>query len=486
MSRAGAVLAVFAWAVGGIALGQGQFLNLAAPELPPVEKVNAPGPPPAGTFNLSAPDLPPLEPAGGPQPALGTAVAPLPASSQPADPSKAAAAPADAAKEAATLETLAKTVETLGKNLTVVTGDEQIKIVLGGAVIGDFMFNSRRPVAPGTPFFLTAGPLPGFHQQTFDASGRQTTLTALVTGPEVCGLQSSAVIAACFYSSSLIEDLWGFLPIQAYAQLKNDDWRFAAGLQFDIFNPLNPTVLPISYLGASGNTGAFRTQARVERYLYPSDDSQITLTAGLTDPIPTTVSNAFRVSEDNGWPNVECRAALALGPVTGEGPEARRPFEVGVSGVVGQIRTTIPFTRQVVADVWGLGTDCRWAVTPRFGVQGEMFVGQALGTYMGGILQNINVNTFAGVHTAGGWIEVYYYICPEKLHTHVGYGLDDPLDRDLAPGQPVRNDTWFANLIWEVTRYCRVAGEFTYRKTAYTVVPSNQGFGLQTQVQFKF
>jgi hypothetical protein len=348
------------------------------------------------------------------------------------------------------------------------------------------LFNSRRPVAPGTPFFLTSGPAPGFHQQTFDASARQTTLTALVLGPEICGFQSSAVIAANFYSSSLVEDLWGLLPLQAYAQLKNDDWRIAAGLQLDIFNPLNPTVLPLSYLGASGNTGAFRGQARIERYLHPCEDQQITLTAGISDPIPTTVSNTFRLSEDNGWPNIEGRAAWALGPLSGEGPLAARPFEVGVSGVVGQIRTTVPFTRQVVANVWGLGTDLRWAVSERFGVQGELFVGQTLGTYMGGILQNINSSTFAGVHSAGGWIELYYYICPEKLHTHVGYGLDDPRDRDLAPGQPVRNDTYFANLIWDVTTHFRLAGEFTYRKTAYTILPNNDGVGFQTQVQFKF
>jgi hypothetical protein len=399
------------------------------------------------------------------------------------DQAKDTAALAPASKEPDKLAALDQKLDALSKNLTITTGDPNIKVIFGGAIIADFLFNSARPVAPGTPFFLTPGPLPGFHQQTFDASARQTTLSALVSGPELCGYQSSAVILANFYSSSLIEDLWGFLPLQAYAQLKNDDWRFAAGLQLDIFNPLNPTVLPLSYLGASGNTGAFRGQARVERYLHPSDDQQITLTAGLSDPIPTTVSNTFRLSEDNGWPNIEGRVAWAWGPLTGEGALATRPFEVGVSGVVGQIRTTIPFTRQVVGDVWGLGMDFRWAVTPRFGAQGELFVGQTFGTYMGGILQNINAATFNGVHAAGGWIELYYYICPEKLHTHVGYGIDDPLDRDLAPGQQVRNDTYFANLIWDVTKHFRVAGEFTYRKTAYTLVPNNDDFGFQTQVQ---
>src|SRR5262249_12025117 len=160
----------------------------------------------------------------------------------------------------------------------------------------------------------------------------------------------------------------------------------------------------------------------------------------------------------------------------GEGPLAKRPFEVGVSGVVGEIRTTVPATTQVVASVWGLGADLRWAVSERFGVQGELFVGQTLGTYMGGILQNTNANTFAGLHAAGGWIEWYYYICPEKLHTHVGYGLDDPLDRDLAPGQPVRDETYFANLIWDPTSHFRLAGEFTHRRTAYSALRNNEGF----------
>jgi hypothetical protein len=397
------------------------------------------------------------------------------------------AEPEPPAKEPDKLTALEQKLEALSKNLTITTADPNIKVVFGGEIVADFLYSTRRLVAPGTPFFLTPGPINGFRQQTFDASARPTTLSMLISGPDMCGFQSSAVILACFYSSSLIQDLYGFLPIQAYLQLKNEDWRFAAGLQFDIFNPLNPTVLPFSYLAGSGNSGfGFPAQLRVERYFHQSDDSQVTITAGISDPIPTTVNNAFNISEDNGWPNIEGRVSLAMGPLTGEGLEARRPFEVGISGVVGQIRTTTPFVTQVVADIWGLGSDFRWAVTDRFGVQGEVYTGQTLGMYTAGILQNINVATFAGVHTTGGWLELYYYLCPQKLHTHVGYGIDDPLDRDLAPGQPVRNDTWFANLIWDPNKYFRLGFEVAYRKTAYTLVPNNNGLSFQTQFQLKF
>src|SRR5437667_6352647 len=66
------------------------------------------------------------------------------------------------------------------------------------------------------------------------------------------------------------------------------------------------------------------------------------------------------------------------------------------------------------------------------------------------------------------------------------YGIDDPLDRDLALGQRLRNEAYFANLIWDVTQAFRVGGEVTYRKTAYTMLRNNDGVGFQFQVQWKF
>src|SRR5262245_31680893 len=399
------------------------------------------------------------------------------------------AVPADPAKTAENLEKLTKTVEILGKNLTVVTGDEKVKVVFGGTIIADAYFNQARPVAPGIPFLLGVPSPFGFRQNTFDANARATTLFALVSGPKIGDFETSGLVAVCLFNDALVVDRYGILPVEAYVQLKNDDWRFAAGLQFDVFNPLNPNTLTFAYLGGSGNAGAgFPGQFRVERYLRPSDDSQVTLTLGLSEPISTTVNNQLRISEDNGWPNVEGRAAWAFGPLVGEGPLAKRPFEAGVSGLVGQIRTTDPTNgaRRVVADVWGLGTDVRWSVTPRFGFQGEGFVGQTLGTYTAGILQNVNPLTLQGIRAAGGWVEAYYYVCPEKLHTHWGYGIDDPLDKDLGPGQATRNQTYFANLIWDPTKYLRLGFEVTYRQTAYTLFGNNQGVGFQTRVQFKF
>jgi hypothetical protein len=397
-----------------------------------------------------------------------------------------AKAPDEKAAEPGVAE-LAKAVEAIGKRLTVLTVSDELKLIIGGQIVGDFMYHSSRPVAPGTPFFLRPGSPFGFEQDTFDAHARQTALTFLVMGPKVCDLESGGVVLLTLYNDALIVDRYGILPVLAFGQLKNDEWRFAAGLQLDIFNPLNPTVLPFSYLFGSGNAGTYRGQARVERYFYPGPESQITLTGGISDPTPTILSSSFDVSEDNGWPNVEGRIAVGFGPLEGEGLAAKRPIELAVSGIVGQIRNTIPVpAERIVANIRGIGVDARYAFTERCGVQGEIFYGQTLGSYGAGVLQTVNTSTFEPIRTSGGFGEFYYYWIPDCLHSHLGYGIDDPNDNDVAPGQVLRNETYFVNLIWDVTKHFRVAGEVTYRKTSFSFLRDNDGVGFHTQVMWKF
>jgi hypothetical protein len=353
---------------------------------------------------------------------------------------------------------------------------------LGGIISLDALYNSARPVAPGTPFFLA--PRGIFDDDTFDIHARQTTLYAVASGPQIGDFQSGGLVMFALYNDSITVDRYGILPFLAYGELKNEECRFAGGLQLDIFAPVVPTVLPFSILATSGNTGLYRGQLRAERFYYPGRNRQVTFTAGISDANPTIFNNDVLV-EDNGWPNVEFRAAWAAGPLKQEGLLARRPLEVGISGVVGQVRSTEIAVTQVVADVWGLAADYRWRVTQKWGFQGEIFTGQGLGTYGGGILQTTNSVTFEAIEATGGWAEVYYY-CTPCVHTHWGYGVDNALDADLAPTQVSRNDTIFANLIWDVTQSFRLASEFTYRTTDYLVFQDNEGFGYHWQMQWKF
>ncbi len=355
-----------------------------------------------------------------------------------------------------------------------------------GALKADVLFNTARPLSPGTPYLLLPKSPLGLDETTFDMHARQSTLGAVLTGPQIGDWQTGGTLLAMFYNDNVLADQYGFLPLLAWGELKNEDWRFAAGLQFDVFNPGLPTVLPFAGLSGSGNSGnAFRGQVRLERFLNPSEQVQWTIQTALSEPIASSIDPLFRfLSEDNGWPNVELRVALGLGTA---GADLSRPFEFGVSGVVGQLRSTPPAPgNRVVADVWGVGTDLRWKINEVFGVAGEGYVGQTLGTYSGGVLQTVNIDTLEGIRSAGGWLEVFVYWNP-CLHSHVGYGIDDPLDRDVSLTGSVRNETIFCNLLWDVTQSVRFGFEFTWRETAYQgVLRDNEGAGFHTQFQWSF
>jgi hypothetical protein len=354
-----------------------------------------------------------------------------------------------------------------------------------GALQGNMLFNTARPIGPGTPFFLAPGPVPGLAQNTVDLHARSTSLGAAITGPQMGNFQAGGVLLFMFYDEAIVLDIYGFLPVLMYGELKNEDWRLAAGLQFDVFNPNLPTMLTFSSLIGSGNSGnLFKGQFRVERFYHPSQDEQWTLQAALSEPISTTITNANALNEDNGWPNVEGRIAYGLGTPEQVGLEAKRPLEIGFSGIVGQVRTTQLAQFQVVADVWGVGADFRWKINDRCGLVGEVYSGQGLGNYGGGILQTTNTITFQAVRSSGAWGEFWYYWNP-CWHTHTGYGVDDPVDADTIG--PIRNETLFANLLWDVNKSLRVGFEYTYRKTAYAgPIRDNQGSGFHTQVQWSF
>ena len=175
-----------------------------------------------------------------------------------------------------------------------------------------------------------------------DINARNSQVGVAFTGPDIGEFHSGGRISAVFFdNTNLFADRNGFLLTQSYGELFNDRWRFAAGLQLDVVAPAVPTALPFAIDGAPiGNN--IKGQIRVERFVPVGSDSLLTLQGALSEPLTTAKTPDISLDEDNGKPNLEGRIAFGLGkpaPV-GIGLLTQRPLEVGLSGMVGQLRRT--------------------------------------------------------------------------------------------------------------------------------------------------
>lgn len=378
-----------------------------------------------------------------------------------------------------------------GLTVSMLNGTSTVRLFGQFSALGQFA--TARPFPAGGTLFLLPRPDNGNPTNTFDLQARQSGFGAVFKGPELWGLTPGAYFLAFIQNDNLTSDAYGFLPFNAYGELADDRWRFAAGLTRDVFNPANPTMISLLNLYASGNTGSFAGSARVEHFYKPADGFQLTTQVAVREPVASVVTNNRRLIEDNGWPNVEARLGVGLGAARDvAGGRTLRPVEVGASGVVGQLRNSRLLTAAAgvdpvrsVIDVWGLGADLQAAVTDRFGLAGEFYVGQGLGEYNGAVGQSFNGTTLQAVRSAGGWGEAYCYLT-DAVHLHAGYGVDAPVRRDLAPAQIARNQTYYAALYWEASKAVQVGFEVDYRRTDYTAFRDADGVVFVSQFLWRF
>jgi hypothetical protein len=384
------------------------------------------------------------------------------------------AAPADPATPAATAPPPALAYAP-GAGFSLRSGDSLLRIWAEAKLLG---FSSNRYVFnPGQPLIVS----PKDPDSSQDLTAQQSTVGAAFQGPR-WGSWTPGGYALFTLQDNILAEGYSFTPVVFYGDLGNGGWRIAAGQQFDVFAPRDPDNLTSGKLATTGNPGAYRPQLRLERRAALSAGSEALLQLAVSSPITTALPSSFDLTtlqtqelvEDNGWPNLEGRLSFGFGaPAERAGGRQLRPLELGVSGVVGQlrvldnIRSTDPLTLRAdrsLVTVWGAALDGRLALGRHFSLSGELYSGQALGEYMAGILQTYNRRSNQAVPTSGGWAQLGAAL-NDQLRVHAGYGIDTAADSGRF-GLSL-NSTAFANLVWDVNPWLQLGLEANYKFTSY-------------------
>ncbi|MCY2996391.1 MAG: hypothetical protein NTY19_52370 [Planctomycetota bacterium] len=379
----------------------------------------------------------------------------------------------------------------------------EYKIVPYGILWGSATYETQR-TTPG-PFVLYVQSPTLENEPEFEVDTRRTRVGLDVAGPKVSmfgGADTSGKLEVDFHGQFLTENQATIQIRHAYAEVKNEDWKLMAGQTWDLISPLIPGVVNYSVGWDGGNIGFRRMQIRIDRYLQFSDVLLVTPQfAVCQDIIPDAMSRVIpggngtstfdRVikPESAAWPPLQGR----LGFTVGERGEGCQPATCGISGHIGEqgfdyrAGNPYPFVGENVRiSTWSFNADLRIPINDRFGVQGEFFTGSNLGAFFGGVGQGINLETRKGIRATGGWGEVWYDWTP-RLHSHVGYGIDDPADEDLtAAAARVYNHFLFGNLSFDVTKKMIVGFEISSWKTLYKAQLPGDAVSFEFSGQYGF
>ncbi|MBN1591080.1 MAG: carbohydrate porin [Pirellulales bacterium] len=311
-------------------------------------------------------------------------------------------------------------------------------------------------------------------KDAFQVDARSTRIGFDVVGPRLwlfnCAA-SGGKVEFDFQGNFVTENKPGVLLRHAYWEVKNDDFRLLMGQTWDVIAPLNPGTIMYSVYWGAGNIGYRRAQLRFERYLKFSPYSMITLQGSLNDDIVSDFTSATDgiQGDRGGWPLIEGRVAWTLG-YRGKGGQ---PVQVGMSGHIGEQEFDFANAGclnpgEHVRRTYSVNVDFQVPITSRFGVQGEVFTGENLGAYLGGILQGVNPITTRSIRSTGGWVGIWYDWSSD-WHSYAGYTIDDPFDQDidLMTHGRTYNQAYFVNLTYDVTKQFKMGFEVSSWKTLY-------------------
>jgi hypothetical protein len=350
------------------------------------------------------------------------------------------------------------------RNLAWKKGD--FSIVPYGTLWGNSVYTSER-TSPGSYTLFVKSPSTAPADSEWLADGRNTRLGIDVGGPECCwlgGMQTGGKVEVDFQNSVLsTENKATILLRHAYVEAKNDENRLLFGQTWDVISPLNPTMLLYSVGWDGGNIGYRRAQIRCERYIPCSDTLMTTLQFSANEQV-FEENSTVDVGKPSDWPIIEGRAAWTIG----ERGKDCHPIVFGASGHIGEEENDVTGgVKDVCRRTWSGNLDLRVPITDRLGLQGECYVGENLGAFLGGIGQGIDLTTLNTIRDCGGWIEVWYYWTP-NVHTHVGYSVDDPNNHDISTtGEKTYNQFYYGNIMWDATKTCLIGLEVSQWRTLY-------------------
>ncbi len=323
--------------------------------------------------------------------------------------------------------------------------------------------------------------------EQFNMTANQSRFGMNITGPDNGAMKTSGRAEVDFYGGGS-QNKAHLMMRHVYMKL---DWpadRFSiiAGQTSDVISPLVPTTVNYSVHWWAGNIGYRRAQIRLTKVLGIDGDLDLKLEGAIARTIGrdnTLLAGTLDSGEDSGRPTLQGRASVSM-PVF-----CSKPATIGFSGHYGKEEYDIAASgSNEEFRSWSLNVDVLQPVNDWLTIKGELFTGENLNAYLGGIGQGVTLtgaNIYDEIGSHGGWIAASLGPWSRQRY-NVGIAMDDVDRGDVNEGARTLNRSVFANMFCAIDKNAEFALELSHWKTDYAGNGDADSIRFQTAFVYKF
>jgi hypothetical protein len=335
----------------------------------------------------------------------------------------------------------------------------------------------------------------------FDMTANESRLGLRVFGPKGEDIQTGGRVEIDFYGGGA-ENKSNPMIRHAYLTIDwpQDKFSILAGQTSDVISPLYPDTLNYTVGWWVGNIGYRRPQVRLTKSYMLDKDTELKLEGALARTMGRTnlgipSADQADTGENAGMPSIQGRVSMTF-PSLGY-----KPTTVGFSGHYGKEKydtggtSSTPATGSDKFDSWSLNLDVLQPVNQWLSFKGEMFTGENLDAYLGGIGQGVrNIGTTSSpiydkeIASSGGWVEAS--LGPwGKWSFNVGVSADDADNDDLegmSGDKREYNRSIFGNVLYDVDKNAQIGFELSQWHTEYQGADDADSLRAQTSFIYKF
>lgn len=368
----------------------------------------------------------------------------------------------------------------------VTLADDGLRLQIYGYIRADLAHDTQTTI-PGDLAFFVLPKVDGERSGKTHFTARETRFGLALFGPDTDTWKTTGRIELDFYGGGSENSYTPRIRMAFIDLAHSSGLSFRVGQDWETFVEVIPRIVNFSYLANAGALGLRRPQARATQVVELTEDTKLVLKAAIARTIGQDLDGGgFDDGADAEWPTAQWNIALHQKLWT------EKAARIAFSGHYGieTLDETNEEGRIVAVDVkdydtWSAQGSLFLPLTKCLAAQGNIWVGENLDTYFGGIMQGVNLAKETAIRAKGGWAQLLWDPT-DKLAFALGYSVDDPDDEDLNPGMRSKNELILVNGAYKLTKAVTVMAEYSHITTHYLEKDSVSSDRVQVAMRYAF